>query len=75
MHMQRVCYNWDDPSQRGGNDGWADHIGIVEKVRGNKITVIEGNYGERVARRTISVGWGYIRGYAKLKYATQSKIW
>lgn len=70
-----ICYNWDDRSQKGGNNGWADHIGIVEKVRGNKITVIEGNYGRRVARRTIPVGWGYIRGYAKLTYPTSSKVW
>ena len=70
-----ITYNWDDRSQAGGNNGWADHIGIVEKVRGNKITVIEGNYGEKVARRTIPVGWGYIRGYAKLNYATKSTVW
>ena len=76
-----ICYNWDDSSQRGGNTGWADHIGIVEKVKGNKITVIEGNYCpkghkyDKVARRTIPVGWGYIRGYAKLQYSTKSKVW
>ena len=70
-----ICYNWDDSSQKGGNNGWADHIGIVEKVKGNKVTVIEGNYNCKVARRTIPVGWGYIRGYAKLVYPTSSKVW
>src|SRR5699024_6419405 len=44
------------------------------KVLGKKITVIEGNYSTTgsVARRTINVGWGYIRGYARPKYKTSS---
>ena len=61
-----ICYNWDDSTQP--NDGIADHIGIVEKVSGNQITVIEGNYNNAVKRRTIPVGWGYVRGYAQPKY-------
>ena len=28
------------------------------------ITAIEGNRGEKVDRRVIPLGWGYIRGYA-----------
>ena len=61
-------YNWDDSTQP--NDGYADHIGIVEKVSGGQITCIEGNInGGMVARRTIPVGYGYIRGYARPKYA------
>lgn len=62
-----ICYNWDDGTQP--NDGFADHIGIVEKVSGGQITVIEGNYNDAVRRRTIPVGWGYIRGYAFPKYS------
>lgn len=62
-----ICYNWDDSTQP--NDGFADHIGIVEEVNGSQITVIEGNYNEAVRRRTIPVGWGYIRGYAFPKYS------
>ena len=61
-----ICYNWDDKTQP--NDGWADHIGIVEHVANKKITVIEGNKGEAVARRIIAVGHGHIRGYARPKY-------
>ena len=63
-----ICYNWDKASQP--NDGYADHIGIVEKVTGKTITVIEGNMGGVVGRRNISVGWGYIRGYARPKYSS-----
>lgn len=63
-----ILFNWDDNSQ--ANDGAADHIGIVEQVYGNTIVCIEGNMDEKVGRRTINVGWGYIRGYARPKYAT-----
>lgn len=61
-----ILFNWDTNKQ--GNDGWADHIGIVESVAGNTIVCIEGNYNDGVGRRTINVGWGYIRGYASPKY-------
>lgn len=67
-----IVYNWDDATQP--NDGYSDHIGMVEKVSGGYITCIEGNMnGGVVGRRTIPVGWGYIRGYAKPKYATSGK--
>jgi len=61
-----ICYNWDDGTQP--NDGFADHIGIVETVTGDYLTAIEGNYNNQVGRRTIPAGWGYIRGYARPKY-------
>lgn len=69
-----ICYNWDDGTQP--NDGWADHIGIVESVNkaAGTFVVIEGNTnGGVVGRRTVSIGWGYIRGYAIPKYATLDK--
>ena len=62
-----IFYNWDDSSQP--NDGYADHVGIVESVGGYTITVIEGNMSERVGRRNIRVGNGNIRGYARPRYA------
>lgn len=61
-----ILFNWDDAKQP--NDGAADHIGFVEKVYGNTIICIEGNYNDAVGRRTINVGWGYIRGFARPKY-------
>lgn len=66
-----ILFNWDDSTQ--GNDGWADHIGFVEQVNGNTIITIEGNMSEKVGRRTINVGWGYIRGYARPKYAASKE--
>lgn len=65
-----ICYNWDDNTQP--NDGFADHIGVVEKVENGQITLIEGNLNDAVARRTIPVGWGYIRGYAQPKYDAET---
>lgn len=65
-----IFYNWDDSSQP--NDGYADHVGIVESVAGYTITVIEGNMSERVGRRNIRVGHGNIRGYARPRYSNSS---
>lgn len=62
-----ILFNWDDATQ--ANDGGADHIGFVEQVYGNTIVCIEGNYNDKVGRRTINVGWGYIRGFARPKYS------
>lgn len=62
-----IYYDWDD-SGKGDNTGRADHVGIVEKVSGNTITVIEGNKNNAVSRRTITVGGRYIRGYGLPKY-------
>ena len=65
-----ILFNWDDNTQ--GNDGHADHIGFVEQQYGNTIVCIEGNYNEKVGRRTINVGWGYIRGFARPQYAAET---
>lgn len=61
-----IVYNWDDKTQP--NDGWPDHIGVVESVKKDSMVVIECNYKKSVGRRTISIGAGTIRGYARPKY-------
>lgn len=64
-----IFYDWDD----GGNGdctGWSDHVGIVEKLLGTTITVIEGNKNNAVERRTLQVNGKYIRGYGVPKYDT-----
>ncbi len=63
-----IFYNWDKTAQP--NDGGADHVGIVERVNGNVITTIEGNYSDSVKRRTLLVGDGRIRGYGQPAYWT-----
>ena len=57
-----VFYDWQD-SGTGDNAGWTDHVGIVESVSVNYITVIEGNYNDGVGRRVIQINGKYIRGY------------
>jgi hypothetical protein len=62
-----IIYDWEDKGI-GENTAMPNHIGIVEKVEGNTITVIEGNKGQAVARREIAVNGRYIRGYGVPKY-------
>lgn len=66
-----IFYDWDD-SGRGDNTGWSDHVGIVEKVSGSTITLIEGNLRNAVGRRTFKVNGRYIRGYGVPKYKGSS---
>ena len=66
-----IFYDWDDTG-KGDNAGWPDHVGIVEKVSGGNITVIEGNYSNAVKRRTLAVNGRYIRGYGVPKYDKES---
>ena len=62
-----IFYDWED-SGYGDNKGSSDHVGIVEKVEGNTITVIDGNYSDSVKRRSLAVNGRYIRGYGVPKY-------
>lgn len=66
-----IMYDWQDNGV-GDNKGWADHIGIVEKVSGGVITIIEGNMSEMVGRRNLPANAQYIRGYGKPKYAAET---
>ena len=68
-----ILYDWQD-SGAGDNTGVPDHIGMVEKVSGNTITVIEGNYQDSVKRRTIAVNGRYIRGYVCPKFGSTSTV-
>lgn len=67
-----IFYDWQDRIA-GDNTGWSDHVGIVEEVIGNTITVIEGNHNNRVQRRMIAVNGKYIRGYGVPKYDPEPK--
>nr|WP_245335534.1 GBS Bsp-like repeat-containing protein [Streptococcus panodentis] len=61
-----ITFNWDQNSQQ--NNGWADHIGIVEKVENGIIHTIEGNSNNQVKRNTYRIGHGNIRGFATPRY-------
>jgi hypothetical protein len=69
-----IFYDWDDSSSYSTKDntGSPEHVGLVEKVSGGYITVIEGNYSNSVKRRTIAVNGRYIRGYGVPKYDTET---
>ena len=67
-----VLYDWDD-SGSGDNKGGSDHVGLVEKISGSTITVIEGNYSNAVKRRTLKVNGKYIRGYIVPKYDAEEE--
>ena len=64
-----IFYDWDD-SGSGDNTGTADHVGIVTDCDGERITVIEGNVGDRVATRNLAVNGRYIRGFGLPDYAS-----
>lgn len=63
-----ILYDWQDGGI-GDNRGVPDHIGMVEKVSGNNMTIIEGNMsGGVVGRRTLRINGRYIRGFICPKY-------
>ena len=63
-----ITFNWDQDSQP--NNGFADHIGIVERVENGLIHTIEGNSGVvgTVKRNVYRIGHGNIRGFATPRY-------
>lgn len=61
-----IMYDWDK------KNGWPEHVGIVEKVSGSTVIVIEGNKNDAVERRTVNVGSPFIRGYGKPNYQGES---
>ena len=61
-----ITFNWDQNSQQ--NNGFADHIGIVESVSNGIIHTIEGNSNDQVRRNTYRIGHGNIRGFATPRY-------
>lgn len=71
-----IFYDWQDGANYATTDntGEPDHVGMVEKVVDNAITVIEGNYSNAVKRRMLAVNGRYIRGYGVPKYGSKATI-
>ena len=69
-----IMYYWKDGKDYATTDCTAppNHVGIVEKVEYGTITVIEGNNGEKVARRQLAVNGRYIRGFCLPDYASKA---
>lgn len=66
-----IVYNWNK-NQQPNNSG-SSHIGYVVSVADGSIRAIEGNKGEKVAYRTMPIGWGYIRGFARPHYSKEEE--
>lgn len=62
-----ILYDWQD-SGSGDCTGNSEHVGMVECINGNVITVIEGNKSKKCDRRQILVNGRYIRGYVTPKF-------
>lgn len=63
-----VFFDWKEDRQ----DGKADHVGIVYRVSGNKVTTIEGNSGKQVRTRQYALTDKVILGYGKLQAAREN---
>lgn len=66
-----IFYDWQDKGV-GEDKGSSEHVGVVEKVVGNTITVIECNINDSCGRRNIQVNGRYIRGYGVPKYSSKA---
>ena len=55
-----IFFDWDDED---GQDGNADHVGIVEKVENGRVYTIEGNTSDSCRQRSYPVGYYQILGY------------
>lgn len=63
-----IYYAWDEGWDFGDCTGWADHVGIVVGTAGPFLKVLEGNFNDQVAYRTILIGDYRIRGYGLPDY-------
>ena len=55
-----IFFDWDDDE---GQDGLADHVGIVEKVENGRVYTIEGNTSDCCRERSYLLGYYEILGY------------
>lgn len=68
-----IFYDWQD-NGIGDDTDPSEHVGVVEKVKDDKITVIEGNKSDGVNERTLNVNGKYIRGYGVPKYDDKIEV-
>lgn len=66
-----ILYSWGDDGI-GDNVKSPNHVGVVEYVSDGYIVVIEGNNGNAVRRRTISLNGLYIRGFITPPYPAEA---
>ena len=56
-----IFYSWDYSNS-------PDHIGVIDKIEGNLITTIEGNYSDCVKCRTIDINNDCILAFGDMSY-------
>ena len=56
-----IFFDWD-------SDGYANHVGIVEKVENGKVYIIEGNSGDACKKLEYNLGDSRILGYGAPAY-------
>ena len=71
MPGDAILYDWQDNGV-GDNAGQPDHVGVVTMVACGTITVIEGNYNNRVGVRQIPIGGKFIRGFITPRYTNNT---
>lgn len=57
-----IFFDWDDPDT-DGQDGSADHVGIVERVEGGYVYTVEGNSGDSCRHKSYAISYYEILGY------------
>ena len=60
--------NWFNSNGKDGQDGDADHVGIVEKCENGVVYTVEGNSGDACRQNSYPVGYYEILGYGCPSY-------
>lgn len=63
-----IMYDWQDTG-RGDNNGYPDHVGIIDETYEHAFRVIEGNIHDSVGHRYVSKDDKYIRGFITPNYS------
>ena len=59
-----IFFDW----AAGGQDGHADHVGIVERVENGRVYTVEGNSDDAVRQSSYPIGYHEIYGYGTPAY-------
>lgn len=62
-----IFFDWDD-SDTSGQDGSADHVGIVDHIENGYVYTVEGNSGDSCRQRSYAIGYYEILGYGTPAY-------
>ena len=63
-----IFFDWDSRGSSGPQNGFPNHVGIVEKVEDGMVYTVEGNTGDSCKERRYAVGHYEILGYGTPAY-------